>query len=559
MKPTSAPSSISRNEWRFVWLTAAAVLIITSLPYLFGYLTSPPDKQFMGLMQDVPDHGQYLAWWNSFQHAFLASNKLTPEPNQALFFNLLWWFLAQITRFTGLGYPVIYQILRWGGGIALMVAVYRLIALFLADVSRRRLAFLLVILSSGLGWVLVILKYTLWQGTLFYPQLLYNAESNYFLCMLGYPHFTLAAALMCVVFENVVRGWKENSIRRLVIAGGWSVVLGWMHAYDLIIIYAIVGVFFLLGWWQRRKFPVRFFWGAAILAGLSAPAALYSFLLTSLDPLWKQVLSQFSNAGVFMPLPPYLFFLLGIPLFLAVATLVKWVREKKWNDERRFIGVWFILGFCLLYIPTDFQIHMLNTWQIPIMILAAECLYDGLAPWIVRVFPRPWLGLRAAQWAALGLLVLVLPTNLYLWSWRFIELNRHDVPYYLEKGYIQAMDWLQKNSAPESVVLSSLTVGQYIPALSGNTAFLAHWANTVNFYDKEARVNAFFDGSAANPQREKTLSEFHVGYVIYGPAEKQLGAFSPGSVPWLAPVFQSDAVSVYQVSQAALAGAKTQP
>ena len=36
-------------EWRFVIGTIIFVLTLTSLPYIYAYLTTPPDKQFMGM------------------------------------------------------------------------------------------------------------------------------------------------------------------------------------------------------------------------------------------------------------------------------------------------------------------------------------------------------------------------------------------------------------------------------------------------------------------------------------------------------------------------------
>lgn len=545
---------ITRKEWKFVWLVGLAVLILTTLPYVFGYLTAPADKQFMGLMQDVPDHGQYLSWWRSFQSAILAPNKLTPEPNKPLFFNLMWWLLAQVSRVTGWGYAPIYQILRFAGGALLFWGVYRLIAVLFPDAARRRMTFLLLVLSSGFGWLLVVYKYAAGLADLPYSLLAYNAESNYFLCLLGFPHFALAAGLIALSLEQIFRAWKENSIRRMVYAGLIAFVLGWMHAYDLIILYGVTGVFFLLLWISRRRFPARFFWGAAAMAAISVAPAIYSFLLTSLDPIWKEVLAQFANAGVYTPLPPYLFFLMGVPLFLAAAGLVSWFREKRWSDERLFIAGWLAIGTLLLYIPTDYQIHMLNSWQIPVMLLAAAGFYEVLLPFLQRRVRRPLFGMSTGQWAAALILLAVLPTNLYLWSWRFVELARHETPYYLETGYVKAMDWLRTNTAPEEVVLASLTVGQYVPAVSGNTAFLAHWANTVNFYDKEDRVAAFFTPSTATEARVETVRDYHVDYVLYGPAEQALGAFSPAGLDWLSPVYQSGPVTVYKVLEERLAG-----
>ncbi len=548
---TFAP--ITRREWRFVWLVGLGILLVTSLPYLFGYATTPADKQFMGLMQDVPDHGQYLAWWRSFQSSFLVPNKLTPEPNPPVFFNLMWWALAMISKATGWGYPVIYQILRWAAGLLLFGGVYRLLAVFFREVSWRRLAFLLVALSAGFGWMLVVIKYALSLSDLPYPLLAYDAEANYFLCLLGYPHFALAAGLIALILEFVYRGYKTGRMRDFLAAAALAVALGWMHAYDLLIIYGVTGLFFLCVWISRRKIPARFFWGEVLVGVLSAPAAVYSYLLTTLDPLWKEVLSQFSNAGVYTPAPPYLFFLMGVPLFLAAAALVHWFRQKKWTDERLFITGWFGIGFLLLYIPTDFQIHMLNSWQIPVMMLATAALYEVVAPWAARRRARPVFGMSAAQALAALLLLSVLPTNLYLFSWRFVELARHTYPFYLEKDYVRALDWLAANTRPEQIVLSSLTVGQYIPAVSSNTAFLAHWANTVNFYDKEERVSQFFDAAAPDAQRIQTVSTFQVDYIVAGPAERELGSYAPGHAGWLKPVFETPSVTVYQVVKERLA------
>jgi uncharacterized membrane protein len=97
------------------------------------------------------------------------------------------------------------------------------------------------------------------------------------------------------------------------------------------------------------------------------------------------------------------------------------------------------------------------------------------------------------------------------------------------------------------VVLCSLTVGQYVPAVSGNTAFLAHWAQTVDFYDKRDRVARFFDAATPDVERAETLHAFGVDYVLYGPAEHRLGDYDPASTPWLTLVFSAPQVAVYRV------------
>lgn len=549
---------VSAREWRFVWAIIVAVLALTSLPYLYGYLSSPSDRQFMGLMLDIPDHGQYLSWWRSFQSSLLVSNKLTPEPNEPVFFNLLWWVLAQASRWTGLGYAPVYQAFRWIAGGSFLWAVYRLIARFLPQVRRRRTAFLLVTFGSGLGWVLVVLKHTLTRGELLFPLDVYVAEGNSFLCILGYPHFAFAGTFIILTFEFIWRGWQGGQKKHMVIAGVLALLLGWMHAYDLVLIYGIVGTFAILIWLKQRVFPWRLFWGGMIVFALSCSGAIYSVILTTVDPLWEEVLAQFGNAGVYTPSPPHLAILFGFPLVVAVATWIGLAWRKRWSEENLFVMGWFLGGAMLNYIPTDFQIHMLNSWQIPMMLLVTKGLYDFVAPAIVQ-----WkrgirdsecgLGDRATRLLVVAAAVFaVLPTNVYLWAWRFVDLARHDYPFYLHRDDVAAMDWLRENTSPDDVVLSSLTVGQYLSAISGNTAFLAHWAQTVGFYDKRERVARFFDAATRDEERAATLHAFGVDYVLHGPAERALGDCDPANTPWLALAFSTPQVDVYRVEAARL-------
>jgi hypothetical protein len=538
---------ISGQEWRFVWSIALVVLLVTSLPYVYGYLSSPPDKQFMGLMLDVPDHGQYLSWWRGFQSSPLVSNKLTPEPNDPVFFNLLWWLLAQVSRWTGLGYASVYQVLRWIAGGSFLWAVYRLIAQFLSEVHQRRTAFLLVASSSGLGWMLVLLKYMLAKGELLFPLDVYIAEGNSFLCVLGYPHFAFAMTFIVLIFESIWRGWQEEKTKYMVIAGVLALLLGWMHAYDLVLIYGIMGTFVLFIWLKRRAFPWRLFWGGAIIFGFSCSGALYSVILTTFDPLWEEVLAQFANAGVYTPSPPHLIILFGFSLIVAVATWMGLAWRKQWSEENLFVMGWFLTGGMLNYIPTDFQIHMLNSWQIPMMILAAKGLYDFIAPAITDW--RCAIGEKVSRWVAVVFVTAVLPTNLYLWAWRFVDLARHTYPYYLYRDEVEALNWLDEYADPADVVLSSVTIGQYVPAISGNTSFLAHWAQTVAFYDKTERVERFFDVAVSDAERVDTLQAFDVAYVYYGPSERALGEYDPGESLLFTEVLSSPHVKLYAVQE----------
>jgi hypothetical protein len=296
---------------------------------------------------------------------------------------------------------------------------------------------------------------------------------------------------------------------------------------------------------RDRVWPGYLAKAGLVVGGLSIWPALYNVYLTTANPLWEDVLAQFANAGVYTPNPLHLIILFGLPLIVAVFTWAKKLRLRVWGNPTLFVQVWFLVGFLLSYVPTDFQIHMLNSWQVPMMILVAEGLYKFIMPVIAR-----WkLVTRRAQRLALTVFVLaVLPTNVYLWAWRFVDLNRHDYPYYLYRDEVAAMQWLAERSSADAVVLSSLDAGQYLPSLSGRRAFLAHWAQTVSFFDKREQVVQFFGAKIDDTERLATLQTFGVDYVLYGPAERALGQYDPGDSPFFSAVFSSPRVTVYRVN-----------
>jgi len=538
---------VSGSEYRFVSLIVLIVLIVTSLPYIYAQITTPPDKVFMGMMLDVPDHLQYFSWMRELTTANLAANKLTPEANNPVFFNLLWWVLGRVGKLFDVGFAGMFQVLRIVATFFFMYFAYRICAWYFPEKKKRVISFIAICFTSGLGWVLVLLKYTLTKGELLFPLDVFIAEGNTFLSILGYPHF-IAALMYIFCFELVLIGEKKQQYRFAVFAGLFALFLGWQHAYDLISVYGVLGAYGLLKWLRTKKFP-RFLFGSGLLIGLiSCWPAIYSVVLTSLDPLWKEVLAQFENAGVFTPNLLHLPILLGFTLIIAVITVISdrplQLREK--SDTELFILGWFWVGFVLIYLPVDYQIHLINGWQIPIALLATKGLFKVM-PSILARLSKINHRLSRENLVVTLFFLLIIPTNVYLFTWRFIDLSRHDYPYYLYKDEVDALNWLDRNAKPDDVILSSLTIGQYIPAYTGSHAYLAHWAQTVDYYGKVKAVDEFYAQNTTDDVRQRILQDKSVDYVFYGPAEEAIGNYNPEKAGYLSLVYDESRVRVFKV------------
>ncbi len=52
---------IARAEWRWLFINSVIIMLITSLPYLYGWWLSTPQNQFSGFFMGVEDANSYLA------------------------------------------------------------------------------------------------------------------------------------------------------------------------------------------------------------------------------------------------------------------------------------------------------------------------------------------------------------------------------------------------------------------------------------------------------------------------------------------------------------------
>jgi hypothetical protein len=486
----------------------------------------------------------------------LVANKMTPEYSSPLLFNFLWWTLGRLEVLTGLDYAALYQITRWLAGAFVIAATYFFCGVVFPNRAKRWLAFLIGTVGGGFGYIWVAEKYlTGVDMSLDKSFTLFTSEPNTFFNVLAFPHFSIAAGLIAVVFGLVLLGQRSQNLRYAWLAAAVALLLSVQHAYDMFIIYPVIGLYALFIWMRDRRFPMYLFKLGLIVVLVSMWPALQAYLITSADPVMKGVLAQFDNAGAFTPAPYFLPILMGFAWLLAIWALDIRTPWKDRDDTHLFILAWFLSHFVLIYLPMDFQIHLLSGWQIVTGVLAAIGLYTRVLPLLQRVFKnRPRQQLLRIGGALLVLIVI--PVNLYLVTWRFIDLRRAEAPFYMPTDTLAAYDYLETQVDGDDVVLSSLTVGQFVPALTGSRAFLAHWAQTLDFYTKRDLVAAFFADATTDGQRQAILQDYAVTYVIHSPEEAALGAFDPANAAYLEEVFSSGDTRVYAVdlSRVAMAG-----
>ena len=546
----SARLRIETNEVRFVIGATVALLMGAFLPTVYGYLSCPADKWFSGVVYNVHDTAQYLSWMREAGTSFLTDNKFTAEPNAQVFVNLHWWIPGRLAHIVGLTFSQVYQLFRLVAIPLLTMVTYAFCRMLFEKRRLRRFAFLLSTFTSGLGWIWVVVKQL--TGELHFPHDVYTTPGNAFWVMVASPHLTFAAALTIGVLLLALLSVQRQRFGYALGAAGMALFLGLGHIYDLVTVWAVLALFGLL-LVLRDGWSWRVFFSLATVVLVSAPAALYwGWVSSDAHPTWQQALAQYDNLGAFTPDPVHLVILLGFTFLLAVATFDGLVPLRDQTAGCLLIKCWFMVVPLLVSLPLHFQIMLLTGYNLPIAVLATVGLFNHVLPWLrERAYGdrlRSWLtGDRVDALAPALLLVVVSLTNLYLLCWRIVDLSRHEYPFYLHRDEVAAMRWLEEQTPPDEVVLSSFVVGHFVPGLTGDRAFLGNAVMTVDFGRKREMVKAFFDSTNADGERRMLIHQYRVRYVFYGNAEREIGAYDPGILDLLEPAYRNGRVTVYRV------------
>jgi len=544
----------SQGTW---WRTAAwlvlALLAVGTLPYAFAWGTVPPDLVYTGLMFDVPDHAQYWSWITASRDGLFISNAMTPEPNAPIFMNPMMWTLARLQSTWGLDFAALHQVWRLLAVLVLAASMAWGFRVLVAEDDVRRTALWTAAVGAGFGWLLVVAKKLLGADDVPFPHDLYTVEPNTLFASYAYPYLALAQGLVLAVLAGAWHAHATRSRAGMAVAVVGAVLLALSHPYDLITVYAVLGVAWLGLVARTRAVPWTLTVTGALIALSSGPVAVYYRALTAYDPLWQDILAQYANAGVWTPPHIHLVVLMGLPAVLAAVALPAAWRA---SDARWYLAIWSVVGLGLAYLPVVFQIKMLTAWQFPLAILAAHLWHGRLFPWLwsriglLRRAPAP----RAVV-ATVVLVVAVVPTNLYLLAWRVVELRRHAAPYYLHEDEREALGWLAANATPDDVVIAPLDLGQYVPNYGEARAYLAHWAMTRRFFERRDNVARVFDGDVDDAQRAAVLDADAVTLLMHAPQHVGPEAFDPSRSPLFEPAFVRPRASVYRYRAPASAGA----
>jgi hypothetical protein len=539
---------ITKRELVQVALIAALVLSLSSVPYLVGYLSAAPGTVFGGFVVDLDDCFSYLAKmqqgiWGGWTYRIL----LTPEDHPGAVIYTFYVGLGRLSSLMHLSLTQAYQLARLGCGFALLWAAYLFIASFVEGKERRLTAFLLVCLSSGLGWLVLLTGSPTLAGLS--PIDFWLMEAYTFFTILTFPHTSAAVALLLLFFLLALRYLATPRFRLLLSSFLVLVPLCVIHPFMALPVDAALGVYLMLLMLARRRVLWRE--GLALCAWAIVPVPLiaYYYQAFASDPVFR----NWSAQNILLSPPPiHLILGYGIIFALAVMGMIFVIRQR--NERRLFLVSWVSIALLLMYVPFKLQRRMVEGLHVPLCVLATIGLFEYVVPAILR---SGWLQ-RIARWrgyetrglrqlVVFSLVAATFPSTLFLTADSTLRALDSRSALFYPTEEIEAIDWLKHNTRRTDTVLASYEMGRLIPARAGNRVFMGHFIETVEVDRKRELASTFFQADTSEAFRHDLLEEYGIIYVFHGPREEQMGGFDPSSSPYLRLSYSNNEVRVYRV------------
>lgn len=466
----------------------AVFIAVISLPYVIAASAAGDEYVFLGFLANPIDGGSYLAkMQQGFHRSWTFRLPYTAEPGEGVYLFLGYLLLGHLARISGLSLVVMFHLARVAAGVFMLWEAYQLARATLKDESLVRMALILMAFGSGAGWLLVafgVLTSDFWV-----------AEAYPFLSAYTNPHFPLGLGLMFWILRQTIEPVRRWLIARLALSG---VILSLVMPFGVVITGVVV---FGLAVWDSllaRRLCLRPAW-VAVAAGV--PYVLYATLVAFSHP----VLAGWNQQNLTLTPPPW-----DLLVSFSPALLLVLIGGREWwpcRDEQavKMLILWLVLTLVLVYIPIGLQRRFLSGVFAPIAILSVYGM-KRLAQ-STRFQLRTWFTF---------VLVLSLPTNLFLIAGAMGASNAHSPDLYMTRAENDVLRWIADHTDPDSVILASSDTSLWIPALTNRRVVYGHPFETVPADEMEDQVLRFYQGTTGFQPFDP------VEYVIFGPREHEL-------------------------------------
>ncbi|MFA5022286.1 MAG: hypothetical protein WC508_04375 [Patescibacteria group bacterium] len=545
--------SISKNEWRFLILIMAAMVLITTIPYIFGYFSASPGTVYDGLHAlTAGDTPVYCSYINQVKSGNIFLKDLFTSETQDIGTLNIWWllvgFMAKIFNLSPL---FAFQISRIVMVPIFIIIAYLFISYIFTEVRKRKLALIFLLFSSGLGaYFANFFNQFGWENTIPYrwPIDLWLGEAIIFNTLYQTSHFIASITLTLLIFLLVLLALAKNKFSYAVIAGILCLFYFNFHPYYFPVIFGVLGLYLLVLFWQTKKILWRDVGYLLTVFLISLPSVIYHFWLIVSSPTiaWR------ATQNITLISPP-IFVLIGYGFLWLGFGLGLWflLKNKALENKFIFLLIWLTVNLALAYSAFPFQSRYTQGLQFILVIFTVVGLL-AIYDWLKIKLKSKTFDFWVNNPTLLGVLFILLfgTSNLYnlVRDFYYFSYKPGTVAsaFYLPKGLVSGIKWTDSLPGPQ-IILAADIPARFTSCYSGQTVYLGHFHETLFAYSKALYLSWFFADNKNDEKKHQFLIKNNINLVFYSQYEKELGSFNPATKDYLKPIYQNPDIIIYQV------------
>lgn len=573
------------SERHFALALAVALIFITGLPYLYGWLRTPPGHVYTGVHAlasgDMAVYGSYIEQVRDGRWLFV--DLFTSEWPQRPRFDIFWLAVGFFARLTHTSITLAFHLVRLILIIPFVLFLSRFVAAFLKPREKtsgfffrfpirtvRRTALLFLVFSSGLGTLIAEsiapLSDRRWRpGYDFWPPDLWVPESNTFLTLFQSPHLIVSLWLLLFAILATLRFTETRVYRWSIASGVTSLVLFQFHPFYVPSVATLLALWVVVESLATRRIRWDLVAHGLIIGIIGAPSVLYHLWNLATDPITMAVGEQnllFTTDWWLVALG------YGFLVPLAIIGVIQMVRtiskrtgsfaeardDTNMNITYRLLLTWLVATIVLIYSPLTWQRRLIEGAHVVLVLIAMV----GLFPLLSWLRPRAPNWLRRYAWGTVTAVIVAVPLfglstganlvrDFVLYTMRFPRsIPRH--AFYYPIPARNAMQWIRAHAPLGTATFTVGLDGNFLPMYAARQSVLGHGVATVRFVEKYRTTYALVSGEISLADARAFLDRERVRYILITDASRNLWTIDPAAIPGAMLAYRNSGAEVYRLT-----------
>ena len=527
----------NKSNQRWKMLFSIFLVLLTMIPY---YIACRHNNNwiFSGFLFGTEDGNSYIAkMLNGAAGDWFFKTPYTAETQKGLLAFLPYILLGKLS--SGVEQHaqllVLFQIFRVFSIFLFVFSTFDFIYYFIKDIKLTRIGVIFACLGGGLGWLSIFGLQNWWGNQI--PLEFYSPESFGFLSIYGLPHLAFARAFLLWGILNYLKALKSTQPSPFLFRSGiFLFMIGFFQplttAIGIGLLFAYNG-FLLINESLKEKNILKGMKGInqnlkyMVLVSL-APAiwVIYNFISFSTDPFLE--IWQKQNIILSPPVRDYILaYILLLPLMIGGFHHILKLRKQ----ELYLVLVWILCFPLLAYAPYNLQRRLPEGIWIAIIVVSLVFVSQQRKNKRLVIF---LLGLS------------ILPQLIILSAGTQLALDPKE-PVFRPAEEVNAFLFLAENAQPGDIVLASYDSSNPLPAWAPVRTLTGHGPESVNLQLYEKAIKEFFSEETSQDVRINILGSNDVDFVFWGPNEKALGSWDPGTDENIVLIYDQGNYKIYSV------------